>query len=73
MKTSTFLGMPMNWDAKRIFENVWNPDDRRLFPPKRFGIGWDVNLHAVLRLAGLTRARAYPKVSGRKLKFDRID
>ena len=50
-----FLGMPMNWewDLRKILRNYWNPEDDRLFPPKVFGIGWDVNMHAVLRRTGL--------------------
>ena len=43
------LGMPMRWEARNIFKNLWNRDDDRIFPPKYFGIGWDVNLHAVAR------------------------
>jgi hypothetical protein len=27
----------------------WNADDHRLFPPKRVGIGWTINLREVLR------------------------
>ena len=51
----TFFGMPMNWDwdMPRIMRNYWNPDDDRVFPPKVFGIGWDLNSHALLRRLGL--------------------
>ena len=51
----TFLGMPMSWDfdPAKMVRNYWNPDDERVFPPKVFGIGWDVNFHAVYRLAGV--------------------
>ena len=47
----TFLGMPMNWewDMPRMLRNYWNPEDERIFPPKVFGIGWDLNGHALLR------------------------
>lgn len=48
-----FLGMPMRWEAQNMFRNVWNPDDDRLFPPKYFGIGWDLNLHALAKKTGL--------------------
>jgi hypothetical protein len=53
----TFLGMPMNWewDPQRILRNMWNPEDERVFPPKVFGIGWDVNGHALMRRFGLMR------------------
>ncbi|MCB0413540.1 MAG: hypothetical protein KDD50_04365 [Bdellovibrionales bacterium] len=49
----TFLGMPMNWDSKKILHTLWNKDDETLFPPKAFGIGWTINFHAVGRKIGL--------------------
>jgi hypothetical protein len=51
----TFLGMPMNWewDIQKMLRNYWNPEDDRVFLPKVFGIGWDVNGHALLRRFGL--------------------
>jgi len=49
----TFLGMPMNWDCKHPFRNIWNVESDEIFPPKSFGIGWTVNLHAVIRKLGL--------------------
>lgn len=49
----TILGMPMRWNAKAVFRNFWNKNDDRLFPPKQFGIGWDLNLHALLRKLGI--------------------
>jgi uncharacterized membrane protein len=51
----TFLGMPMNWDfdMRKMARNYWNPDDERIFPPKVFGIGWDLNGHALMRRFGL--------------------
>ncbi len=54
-KQQTFLGMPMNWewDPGKIMRNMWNPEDDRLFPPKVFGVGWDVNGHALLRRLGV--------------------
>jgi len=48
-KPSTFLGMPMQWDYKNWRKDVWNRDDPRLFPPKRVGIGWGINFHALLK------------------------
>ena len=50
-----FLGMPMNWefDLRKMARNYWNPEDERIFPPKVFGIGWDVNGHALLRRLGV--------------------
>jgi hypothetical protein len=51
----TFLGMPMSWDwdLNKIMRNYWNPDDDRVFPPKVFGIGWDVNFYQVYRRMGV--------------------
>ncbi len=39
-KKGDFLGMPMNWDRKRPFKNLWNAEDDRIILPKSFGIGW---------------------------------
>ena len=51
----TFFGMPMSWewDPRKMVRNYWNPDDERVFPPKVFGIGWDLNGHALLRRLGM--------------------
>lgn len=49
------LGMTVKFDAMHAFNNFWNPDDTRVFPPTNFGLGWDVNFHAVLRNLGLIR------------------
>ena len=51
-KTGTFLGMPYDWTRptlQRLRERWWNPNDRRLFPPKSFGMGWTINLHELVR------------------------
>jgi hypothetical protein len=50
-----FLGMPMSWEwnPAKMVRNYWNPEDERIFPPKVFGIGWDVNGHALLRRLGV--------------------
>lgn len=50
-----FFGMPMNWDHKSIFKNLWNKEDDRLFPPKSFGIGWTINFYAVGKKLGLIK------------------
>lgn len=54
-KQQTFFGMPMNWefDLRKMARNCWNPEDDRVFPPRVFGIGWDLNGHALLRRLGL--------------------
>ena len=44
-----WMGMPMRWDRKKMFKNLWNKEDDRIFPPKYFGIGWDLNFHALLK------------------------
>ena len=51
----TFFGVPMSWewDVQKMMRNLWNPEDERIFPPKVFGIGWDVNGHALLRRIGV--------------------
>ncbi len=48
-KQKTWLGMPVSWDTKNWSKGIWNPEDKRLFPPKRLGIGWTINVHAVLK------------------------
>jgi uncharacterized membrane protein len=42
-----WLGMPVSWDWKNWNKAMWNPQESRLFPPKRVGIGWTINFHAV--------------------------
>lgn len=54
-KTGKVLGMPYDWrrpTIDRVKSRVWNPAERRLFVPRAFGIGWDIN---VARLLGRTR------------------
>ena len=50
-----FLGMPMRWERTKIFKNLWNKEDDRIFLPKYFGVGWDLNFHAIIKRAGLTK------------------
>jgi len=54
-RQETFFGVPMSWewDVQKMMRNLWNPEDERIFPPKVFGIGWDVNGHALLRRIGV--------------------
>lgn len=42
-------GHPVNWDWRNWNKGIWNADDHRLFPPKRVGIGWTINLRELLR------------------------
>ena len=53
----SFFGIPVNWEwnVPKMLRNYWNPEDDRVFPPKVFGIGWDVNGHALLRMFGVLR------------------
>jgi hypothetical protein len=42
------LGIPYDWrrpTAERVRSRMWNPEDRRLFPPKAYGWGWTVNFY----------------------------
>jgi hypothetical protein len=56
--TGTFLGMPYDWRPPtwaRVKERWWNPADRRVFTPKTYGWGYDLNLYELgrrLRLVG---------------------
>lgn len=50
-----WMGMPMRWNHKKIFDNLWNKEDDRVFPPKQFGIGWSLNFHALLKRAGVVK------------------
>ncbi len=51
----TFAGMPVGWDWKNWNKCVWNAEDRRLFPPKRVGIGWTINFRELLRRLGFVK------------------
>ena len=45
-----FAGIPYDWrplTMKRVRARWWNPDDRRLFTPKSFGWGYDLNFYWV--------------------------
>ena len=50
-KTGTFLGMPYDWrrpTTARLKERWWNPSDPRVFTPRWFGWGYDINLARLL-------------------------
>jgi hypothetical protein len=34
--------------VERFKESYWNPDDSRIFTPEVLGIGWAINLYALL-------------------------
>ena len=42
-----FWIFPYRWRWRETFRDVWNPSEPRVFPPKRFGVGWGLNLHAI--------------------------
>ena len=47
--------MPVNWDWKNWYKGMWNPEDDTLFAPKRVGIGWTTNFHALLKKTRLLK------------------
>ncbi|MEA2444665.1 MAG: hypothetical protein QOJ12_1957 [Thermoleophilales bacterium] len=49
-RTGTFLGVPYDWRPMwaRYKSRWWNPADRRLFTPRAFGWGYDINLARLL-------------------------
>ena len=57
-RTGTFLGIPYDWRRPtwaRIRNRMWNPNDRRLWTPRAFGWGYDLNVYELarrLRLVG---------------------
>jgi hypothetical protein len=56
--TGKYLGLPYDWRRptwERVQSRWWNPKDRRIFTPKAFGWGFDINLYQVARLLGLRR------------------
>jgi hypothetical protein len=45
------LGMPYDWrrpTLARLRSRVWNPDEPRLFTPKSFGWGYDINFYRLV-------------------------
>jgi uncharacterized membrane protein len=48
----TILGIPFDWrrpTAARAKSRLWNPDEPRLFVPRVFGLGWDINFARLLK------------------------
>ncbi|MGK3206367.1 DUF5808 domain-containing protein [Amycolatopsis sp. MEPSY49] len=53
-------GLPYDWrrpTAARIRARIWNPGDRRLWTPKTFGWGYDLNFYWVAHPRRYLRAR----------------
>jgi hypothetical protein len=49
-KTGRWLGIPYDWRKPswaRFKSRVWNANDPRLWTPKTFGWGFDINFHAL--------------------------
>jgi hypothetical protein len=47
-----FLGIPYNWCRPargELGRGLWDPNDRRIFPPKNYGWGWGINFAAIAR------------------------
>jgi len=43
-----FLGVPYDWrrpTVHRVRSRMWNPEDKRLFTPRSFGWGYDINFY----------------------------
>jgi len=48
--SGSVLGVPYDMrmpTAERIRSRFWNPEDTRIFTPRAFGIGWDLNFGAL--------------------------
>jgi len=45
---------------RRVMDAFWDPKSKRLFNDQPFGVGWSVNVPAVLALLGGLRRRAQP-------------
>jgi hypothetical protein len=57
-RTGTFLGIPYDWrrpTIARAKSRWWNRRDRRVFTPKTFGWGYDVNVAELTRRLRLRR------------------
>jgi hypothetical protein len=53
-----FHGIPYDWrrpTRARIKSRIWNDEDARIFTPRAFGAGWDINVAHLLRRLGLRR------------------
>ena len=57
-RTGRFFGIPYDFrplTRARLKERWWNPSDRRLWTPKAFGWGYDLNLYELARRLRLVR------------------
>ena len=56
----TFLGVPYDWrrpTAERIKARWWNPSDPRLFTPKSWGWGFDLNAYWLTKPVSYLKGR----------------
>jgi hypothetical protein len=47
-KQGKVLGVPYDFRQltyRRMKSRMWNPDDERIFTPRSYGIGWDINFY----------------------------
>lgn len=47
-----FLGLPFDWKRptrQEVGKGVWDPEDRRVFPPKNYGWGYGINFAEIKR------------------------
>lgn len=47
------LGVPYDFrppTLSRLRARWWNPDDPRVFTPRTFGVGWDLNIYRLTHL-----------------------
>jgi hypothetical protein len=57
-QTGTFLRVPYDWrrpTLARVKQRWWNKSDRRVFTPKSYGWGFDVNFPELGRRLRLRR------------------
>jgi hypothetical protein len=57
-RTGKFHGTSYDWrrpTRARVKSRWWNRRDRRIFTPKSYGWGYDVNFYEVARRLGLRR------------------
>jgi hypothetical protein len=57
-KTGKFLNIPYDWrrpTRARIKQRWWNAADRRVFTPKTFGWGYDINFRELGRRLSFRR------------------
>lgn len=52
---NSFMGLPMHSDHMNVHKDFWNSQDERVFPLKRFGIGWGLNFHGLLKKAQMIK------------------